>query len=86
MIFDWYKVINKTDFEATELVSQEVTLILEDIGSKDFLITKGNLVSITVDDTMLSLGLKADNPFVFNDRAIYLDPATQDIYYGVLVE
>lgn len=84
MIYDWYKVFNLTEFEATSLVSRTVSLILADIGQKTFLITKGNAVSLTVDGVMLALNLNTKNPFEFDDRAIYIDE-NDDVFYGVLV-
>jgi hypothetical protein len=83
MTFDWYQVFNLDEFEATGLVSRELTLILQGIGSKTFLITHGDLTSLTVDDTMLSIGLTDDNPFVFNSRAVYVDQ-NRDVWFGIL--
>lgn len=84
MTFDWYKVINKAEFEATGLVSREVELILEGVGVKTVLVTMGNLLSITVDEVMLSFGLTEDNPFIFEERAIFVD-ANSDVWYGIKV-
>lgn len=85
MIFNWYKVINRAEFLATGLVSREVEVILEGIGLKTILVTVGNLFSITVDEVMLSIDLLEDaNPFVFDERAVYVD-ANDDVWYGVLV-
>ncbi len=86
MIFDWYKVINKPEFEATGLVSRELEVVLQGVGAKKILVTIGNYFSITIDDVMLSIGigLPDANPFVFEDRAIYLDD-DGDVWYGVLV-
>jgi len=86
MTFDWYKIINKTEFEATGLVSRELEVILEGVGAKDVLVTVGNYFSITIDDVMLSINIGIDgvNPFVFEDRAVYLDSAN-DVWYGIKV-
>ncbi len=84
MIFDWYKIINRAEFLQTGLVSRELSLILEGIGAKTCLVTVGNYFSITIDDVMLSIGIKERNPFVFQDRAIYVDE-NEDVFYGVLV-
>lgn len=81
MIFDFYKVINKAEFEATGLISRELTLVLEGVGAKTVLVTNGNLFSITVDEVMLSLGL-TENPFIFEDRCVYLDEFN-DVWYGI---
>jgi hypothetical protein len=83
MIFDWYKVINRAEFVATGLVSREVSVILEGVGAKTILVTIGNLFSITVDEVILSIGVTSANPFVFQDRAVYVD-ANDDVWYGIL--
>lgn len=84
MIFKWFKIINKAEFEATGLVSRQLDLILDGIGAKTCLVTVGNYFSITIDDVMLSVGMREENPFIFEDRAIYLD-ANNDVFYGILV-
>lgn len=86
MEFDWYLVGNKTEFEATGLVSQEKEMILEGVGLKTILFTKGNLVSITYEGVMLSLGLTEDLPFIFDGHAVDYDEATGDIYLGIAVD
>ncbi len=86
MIYDWYKIINKTEFEASDIESKELTLTLTGKGTKDFLVTKGNYISILVDDIFLSLNLNEKNPFEFEDMAIWLDVDTQDIWVGYLHE
>lgn len=83
MQFKWFKIINKTEFEATGLVSRELDLIFDGIGAKTVLVTIGNYFSITIDDVMLSIGMKEENPFIFEERAIYID-ANQDVYWGIL--
>ncbi len=82
--YDWYKIINKTEFEATGLISREVSVILEGVGTKSFLVTKANYLAITVDEVFLPLGVKPDSIFEFEERAIYLD-ANQDVWYGIKV-
>lgn len=85
MIYDWYKIFNYTEFLATGLVSRSYQLYLNDIGLKDILVTKGNLVGMLVDDIFLCVGLNDMNPFEYDDRAIYKD-ANNDVWYGVAVE
>jgi hypothetical protein len=82
MNFDWYKVINKTAFEATGLVSRKITMLLQGAGAKDILVTRGNLTAITVDDVFLPVGITDANPFIFQERACYIDDAG-DIWYGI---
>lgn len=85
MNFDWYKIINKTEFEALDLVSKEVEVILDGIGLSTILVTKGNLISLVYDGVMVSIGVTEDNPFVFDGYAVYLDE-NNDIWLGVVVE
>ncbi len=85
MTFDWYKIINRGEFEATGLVSRELELALEGIGLVTIMVTKGALYSIVYDGVMLSIGVTEENPFVFEGYAVYLDE-NDDIYLGVLVD
>lgn len=84
-IYDWYKIINKTEFEATGLVSREVEVIFDGLGVKTLLVTSANYFSIMFDDVMLALAVNGANPFEFESKAIYLD-ANQDVWVGILVE
>lgn len=85
MSFNWYKIINRAEFEATGLVSREVEVILDGIGLKTILVTKGRLYSITYDGIMLSIGVTAENPFVFEGHAVYLD-SNDDIWLGIEID
>lgn len=82
MIFDWYKLINKTEFEATGLVSRSLDIVLDGIGRVTVLVTVGNYFSITYDGVMLSIGITGENPFVFEGYAVYLD-SNNDVWLGV---
>ena len=84
MTFDWYKIINKDEFEASGLVSKEVEAVLDGIGEKTILVTRGNLISLVVDGIMISVGLGGANPFVFGGYGVYLD-SNSDIWLGVPV-
>lgn len=84
-MYDWYKIFNLTEFMALNLVSRTYTLNLQDIGQKDILVTRGNLVSIVYNDVMVSLDLLDENPFEFEGFAIIKNPATQDVYLGISV-
>jgi hypothetical protein len=81
MSYDWYKIENLDDFNGEDLVSKEITLELEGQGVKDILITKGNGVSILIDDIFLMINLNDRNPFEQDERAVYLD-ANNDIWVG----
>lgn len=80
--FDWYRLFNQADFLAQDLVSFEGSIDLEGLGKESFLITKGNTVSVTFGDVMLSINMNNKNPFRFGERAIYLD-ANADVWLGI---
>ncbi len=86
MIYSWYKIFNLTEFEALGLVSKNYTLDFEDLGQKEILVTKGNLVSILYADVFLPIGLSDENPVERDDHAVYLDDTTQDVYLGIAVD
>ena len=83
MIFNWFLIFNLTEFLATQLVSRTYELELEGIGIKEILATSGKTASITYEDVMLSINLNGKNPFIFEGHAVYLDPATQNVYLGL---
>ncbi len=83
MIYDWYNIINKADFEALDIPSREVEVILEGVGLSTIMVVKGIEVGIIYDDVHLSLGLATDNLFAFGGYAVYLHPTTGDIYLGI---
>lgn len=85
MTFNWYKIFNLNDFEALDLVSKTYTLDLENLGVKDFLVTKGNSIGITYEGVFLQLELNDENPFAFDGNAIYID-ANDDVFWGIEVE
>ena len=84
MVFDWYKIFNNAAFLATGLVSRTYTVDLQGIGQKEILATRGNLTSIVYDDVMLSINLNSKNPFIFENRAVYMDESN-DVWLGILV-
>lgn len=82
MMWDWYKIINKAEFEALNIPSREVESVLEGIGLKTILVVKGAMVSLIYNGVMLSPGLNDKNPFVFDGYAAYLKEDGY-IYLGV---
>jgi hypothetical protein len=89
MTFTWFKIFNLTEFEALGLVSRTYTQVLEGIGQKDVLVTKGECVSILYEGIFLPLQLNDINPFIKNAddetevaHAIYID-ANDDVYLGI---
>lgn len=81
MTYRWYFIFNKTEFEATGLVSRTYSLILDDGAEQDFLVTKSNGLGITHDGIFLLLELNTKNPFAFDGRAIYID-ANENVWWG----
>ena len=85
-MFDWYKIFNLTEFTALDLVSKNYSLVLSEIGQAEILVTKGNYTSMLYEGVFLPINLNNNNPFIFDDFAIYLDVPSQDVYLGVAVE
>lgn len=82
MIYTWFYIFNSADFETTGLVSRTYTLILDGIGQKDILVTKGNYLGITYEDVFLPLNMNDKNPFEFEGFAIYSD-ADNNVWLGI---
>lgn len=68
----FYQIFNYQSFLDTDLVSRTYSLVFSDLGPKEVLVTRGNLVSITYDGILLSLNLNDESPFYFEEHAIYL--------------
>ncbi len=81
-MFDWYRLFNKTDFEATGLTSYSITLDLEGVGLREVMIVKGNTISLIIDELMLAVNLNGRNPFRYGTRAVWLDD-NDDVWLGV---
>ncbi len=82
MIFDWYKIFNLDEFEATDLTSKNYEVVLEGLDVRNVLVTKGVGVNVTFDDVFLKIGLNDANPFIFESRAVYLD-SNNDVWVGI---
>lgn len=66
----FYRIFNLAEFEALDLVSKTYTIEFTDLGLQSFLVTKGNLISITYNGVMVSLNLNDHKPFEFEGYAI----------------
>ena len=75
MTFNWFKLFNLEDFNELGLVSKVYQVILEGIGQRDILVTKGNLVSIVYEDVFLPIQFEDANPFTREG-----DDATYAVY------
>ncbi len=83
--YNWFKIINQTDFLDLELPSLEVQVILVGIGLKTILVTSGVGVSLLYEGVFLPLGLNDRNPFYFDSHAVYMD-ASNDIWLGIGID
>lgn len=81
MIFRWFKIFNLTEFLALDLPSRMYTYELQNMGVKDFLVTRGNAVSVLHEDEFLIVELNGYNPFVLNGHAVYRDE-NDDVWFG----
>lgn len=70
--YDWYRLFNVDDFLATELVSRQLVEVLQDRGRQTFLISRGNLLSITWQGVFLPLEFLDTNPYVDEGMASYV--------------
>jgi len=84
MNYKWFKIFNTDDFDALNIPSKNYRLNLEGVGIKNIFVAKGISYSITYDDIFLMLNLNDDNPFEFEDHAIYRDESN-DVYLGIAV-
>ena len=85
MIYTWFKIFNITEFDALNLISKTYTFILDGVGQKDILVTKGVTYGMTYEGVFLSLNMIDRNPFEFEGYAIYVD-ADQNVYLGIEVQ
>lgn len=85
-IYKWFKIFNYDEFVDSGLVSINYIIELENMGEKEFLVTLGNLISVTHEGIILPILLNDKNPFEFESNAIYKDPVTKDVYWGYLQE
>lgn len=84
-MFTWYYIFNTDEFDALDIPSQSLTLILGDIGSQEVTIFKGNFYGIKFDDVLLCVNVNDRNPFQFEGYAIYLDDEN-NIWLGIEIE
>jgi len=70
MNFNWYYIFNALDFESAGLVQRTYSLILDGIGEKDILVTKGNYLGITYEGVFLPYDLAGIGQFEFEGFAI----------------
>jgi hypothetical protein len=85
MIYDWYQIFNYDEFMALDLPSKEYEFVLQDIGLRTILVTKGVGVGVLYDEVFLLVDLNGYNPFSFDGYAVYKD-SNNNVWLGVEVE
>lgn len=85
MTYLWYKIFNTTEFDALDLVSKTYEVIIDDIGLKEILVTKGNGYGILYEGIFLSLNMNDENPNYFEDHGIFVSE-DDDVYLGIGTE
>lgn len=83
-IYDWFKIFNKDDFFATNLVSRMYQVNLEGRGIVQVLALRGNLLSVQFNGELLSHGITGQSIVERSDIATYLD-ANNDVWIGYKV-
>lgn len=85
MIYDWYKLFNRTEFEATGLVQRNLILQLQDRGVVNFTLNRGNTTSIQYLDVFLPVKFQDRNPYPMGPYAVYEDP-DHNVWFGFQVD
>lgn len=83
-LYDWYLIINGATFEALDIPSREVEVVLEAVGLKTIMVVKGVNTSIVYEGVLLTPGLTGEPLFAFDGYAAYRDE-NDDIYLGIEV-
>lgn len=84
-MFNWFKIFNVLEFDATGLYSRSFTYNMPGVGQKTFLVTKGNVYGVTCDGVFLGVNMNDYNPNEMDGFAVYRD-ANNDVYWGIAVE
>lgn len=84
--YDWFNIYNKTIFLAEGIPSKKLEYEFEGYDIKTIVLTNGNAIGVIIEDVFLAVGMNDKDPFEFEDYAVTLDPATQDIWVGIKVE
>ena len=83
--YDWYLIINRQDFIDMDIPIYTFQKILEGPGLKEISVVRGNKISIIYETILLTSFMNDNNPFYFEDHAIFVD-VEEDIYLGILIE
>ncbi len=85
MSYEWFNIINTTEFSELGIPSRNLTLELGDRGEKEIMVTKGARIGVLIEEVFLSPNLNDENPFEFDGMAAYIDE-NDDLWVGYEVE
>lgn len=80
-VYRWFKIFNRDEFLETGLVSRTFRLNLEGRGVEEFLVTRGDYVSIVFDGDIMPVEFANENPYRRGDKAVYVNDS-KDVYIG----
>ncbi len=81
----WYLIFNLVEFQATELVSQKISLFLTGLGLTEFLVTQGNSTNVLVDGMFLPVQFNDQNPYVKDGYGVFVD-VDDNVWIGITPE
>lgn len=82
MIYNWFNIINETEFLALDVPSKSVTVVLTGFGLKTIEVVKGVGTALVYDDVFLPVEMNEKNPFAVGTYATYIDD-NDDIWLGI---
>lgn len=83
MASKWFNVGNKTELEANQVSEQSVSLFFDGIGPKTVYFFLGNEFNVMIDGVFMMIGERGEEVTVRDDRALWLDPLTENLWVGI---
>lgn len=81
-MWNWFKLFNADAFMAEELASRNLVAVLQDVGTENILISRGNLLSITFRGVYMPISLLDINPSYAEDYGVLKD-SNGDVWLGI---
>ncbi len=81
-MWNWFKLFNANEFMAEELTSRNLIAVLQDVGTENILISRGNLLSITFRGVYMPIDLLEINPSYAEEYGVLKD-ALGDVWLGI---
>lgn len=87
MTFEWYPIFKLSEFQATGLVSEKKTVLLEGKGFIEFLISRGNVTSVLYDGEFLPIRFASKDTYYSEGYAVYYNSEKDpSVWLGFEVE